>query len=454
MNKLQEAKWRIHLERLKIIDEKLKNKPPGKSNKELDAEIVQDFETKYPAETEPREMATRYLAYRLAPDDVRKEYEGKKDSFTKIAGVCKAISAKVPNVPRCVFVKRKSRARKRGNLSKDALSEDVGHAIIRSAVLLSSKDDYLPCAEILRKEVVKKRLTVIDNEFVPTATGWRSLGAKPELIEADDTFEAELDRAIKEATRDKDLQGYIVDRQASFMDNIQKVFHKIEGNKGRLSKPQKGLRKALLPRPKITPSIALVACIGLERWEVPEQIVKQLRLIAYKEFRLNPDADLLQKAKEEVNETDLFFEQKGETDKPGERKIRMEQPKLRKLLLAGKEMGKCALCNETYRAESLVAAHKKLRSVCSSEEKQDLPDIAMLLCKFGCDHLYEEGFVLIEGGKIVKNRSKKKCNEEAFVKNLVDSERQLEDRWLKGGSVKYFDWHYTWHTGNAKKGSS
>jgi hypothetical protein len=44
----------------------------------------------------------------------------------------------------------------------------------------------------------------------------------------------------------------------------------------------------------------------------------------------------------------------------------------------------------------LVAAHIKKRAQCSETERLDIPTIAMSACKFGCDALYEEGYISVD----------------------------------------------------------
>lgn len=105
-------------------------------------------------------------------------------------------------------------------------------------------------------------------------------------------------------------------------------------------------------------------------------------------------------------------------------KRRLEQSYLRQYLLSGAE-SQCWLCGRTFSAEFLVAAHIKKRSQCTPDEKADIPAIAMLACKFGCDELYERGMVVVgQHGKI------------AAVKRLTDpSARAYVEGHLKGRSI-------------------
>lgn len=105
-------------------------------------------------------------------------------------------------------------------------------------------------------------------------------------------------------------------------------------------------------------------------------------------------------------------------------KRRLEQGYLRQYLLPGAK-GECWLCGRTFAAEFLIAAHIKKRSQCTPDEKADIPAIAMLACKFGCDELYERGMVVVGAeGKI------------AAMKRLTDpSARSFVEKHLKGRSI-------------------
>jgi hypothetical protein len=74
---------------------------------------------------------------------------------------------------------------------------------------------------------------------------------------------------------------------------------------------------------------------------------------------------------------------------------RLEQGLLRRTLLPG-TTGICDLCGDELPVQFLVAAHVKKRSVCSDSERLDIPAIAMVACKFGCDALYEEGYLAVD----------------------------------------------------------
>lgn len=77
-------------------------------------------------------------------------------------------------------------------------------------------------------------------------------------------------------------------------------------------------------------------------------------------------------------------------------KVRTEQAQLRSFLAGQRRMAPCALCGHVYPMEFLVAAHIKKRAVCSDDERRDLHHIAMLACTFGCDALYESGWITVD----------------------------------------------------------
>lgn len=114
---------------------------------------------------------------------------------------------------------------------------------------------------------------------------------------------------------------------------------------------------------------------------------------------------------------------------------RKEQRLLRSWLFDNKESETCAICSNVFSVNSLVAAHKKPRSICSFNERVD-PYIVMPLCKYGCDYLYEYSHVIFIDGVVSKNTSKNltefECN---YIENV--SNNIIDKRWLKG-ELNYF----------------
>ncbi|TQM83746.1 hypothetical protein FHX81_6173 [Saccharothrix saharensis] len=117
-------------------------------------------------------------------------------------------------------------------------------------------------------------------------------------------------------------------------------------------------------------------------------------------------------------------------------KYRKEQGALRKLLVRGAGQAECALCGRPFPVEFLIAAHIKARKVASSPERQDLENIAMLACSFGCDRLFELGYVAVDERGVVLTTS---------TGGPLDLHLRLLEGRRSGAftdrSAKYFRWH-------------
>jgi hypothetical protein len=124
---------------------------------------------------------------------------------------------------------------------------------------------------------------------------------------------------------------------------------------------------------------------------------------------------------------------------------RGEQALLRRSLLGSATTATCAICGDEYPTRFLVAAHIKKRSVCTDDERRDLGHIAMAACVFGCDALYETGYLTVDtDGRI---RAASFGGKSAVAQRLAE----LEDRSCPAfgpASAKYFEWHRTnvWRT--------
>ena len=117
---------------------------------------------------------------------------------------------------------------------------------------------------------------------------------------------------------------------------------------------------------------------------------------------------------------------------------RAEQSKARKRLLSGSSEGTCKLCDRKMSAEFLVAAHIKRRTSCTDDEKRDLDNVMMLCCKFGCDELFERGYVAVDsGGPVVRTPKKHDPVAVSYSDSFIG--RTIE---VLPGQGKYFAWHF------------
>ncbi|MFI6788893.1 hypothetical protein ACIBG4_16360 [Nonomuraea sp. NPDC050383] len=130
----------------------------------------------------------------------------------------------------------------------------------------------------------------------------------------------------------------------------------------------------------------------------------------------------------------------GDLSRPVTAAQRGEQSALRQLLFGSTTIATCALCGDAYPVRFLVAAHIKMRSLCSDEERRDLANIAMPACQFGCDALYEAGYISVGHDGII-------------VSSAPDADGVLADRLesLAGrpclsfseDNRRYFAWHFS-----------
>jgi len=121
---------------------------------------------------------------------------------------------------------------------------------------------------------------------------------------------------------------------------------------------------------------------------------------------------------------------KSGTDREQSGYSRVEQSILSDWLFKGKTVERCAICGLKFSVAALVTAHKKRRADCSANERID-PYIVMPLCLFGCDFLYEHGYLIVRDGIVTKNRIEGLTEQEkARFKGLLGN--RLDPRWLLG----------------------
>lgn len=90
-----------------------------------------------------------------------------------------------------------------------------------------------------------------------------------------------------------------------------------------------------------------------------------------------------------------------EDDKYSTTEVRREHVLLKQLLFSKRTEMACGLCGRIYPTRLLAVAHIKRRSMASKEERKN-PAIVMAVCYFGCDALYEKGFISVDqNGKII-----------------------------------------------------
>jgi len=117
---------------------------------------------------------------------------------------------------------------------------------------------------------------------------------------------------------------------------------------------------------------------------------------------------------------------------------RKEQATIRRLLFQNKPTGNCCICHKKYPVKFLWASHIKKRSKCSLKEKKDLANVAAPMCKFGCDELYEKGYIGIKDGIIVQLKYNDLTNNlQAYIDKVIGEKCSSWNNETK----KYFNWH-------------
>lgn len=125
------------------------------------------------------------------------------------------------------------------------------------------------------------------------------------------------------------------------------------------------------------------------------------------------------------------------TDKEVGATGRKEQRLLQDWLFKDKTVEQCAICGKQYTVSALVTAHKKCRADCTAAERLD-PNIVMPVCLFGCDYLYERGYLLVEKGLVILDTSKASSSEE-YLRAKALAGRTLDPQWAVGEDKGYFD---------------
>lgn len=133
-------------------------------------------------------------------------------------------------------------------------------------------------------------------------------------------------------------------------------------------------------------------------------------------------------------------------DNMAKRAGRVEQAYLRSLLFGKKLYGKCVCCGNLYPVSHLFAAHIKKRSHCNTDERLD-SQIVMPMCKFGCDTLYEDGYLSVDiNGHFIRLDKVLKKNITARVEDILEALNGRECSYWNDNTVKYFEWHYNYHS--------
>ncbi|PHR48398.1 hypothetical protein [Cycloclasticus sp.] len=153
---------------------------------------------------------------------------------------------------------------------------------------------------------------------------------------------------------------------------------------------------------------------------------EKITLIAEK---IKNDVSVISELPRLVNEADL--------DGDSRSKTRKEQSFLRAHLTKGNLVSECTICGNLFPIEMLAAAHIKRRSECTKSEKLDFDNVATLMCKVGCDDLFEKGYIFVREGKIIQNHKRRSTD---YLNEIIS---KLQGKSVKNwpGSSQYYSWH-------------
>ena len=127
------------------------------------------------------------------------------------------------------------------------------------------------------------------------------------------------------------------------------------------------------------------------------------------------------------------------TDEEYVARRRKEQAFLRKKLFNKKDRQKCAICNQVFHKDFLICAHIKKRKDCSKEERMNFSNIAPM-CKFGCDELFERGYISVLKKYVFSKTNDSNCTP-TVLRYLNDVKGNLCEYYSQE-SKDFFRWHY------------
>ncbi len=129
------------------------------------------------------------------------------------------------------------------------------------------------------------------------------------------------------------------------------------------------------------------------------------------------------------------------TDGVRSAKYRLEQGHLKKYLFGYHTIATCGICQQEFPVGTLVAAHIKPRAKCEPEERTDL-HVVMPMCKFGCDELFEKGYISVDAGKVIDlAKQPNTAAVRAKLKEVVGK----ACTYATPERISYFVWHFNTH---------
>lgn len=103
---------------------------------------------------------------------------------------------------------------------------------------------------------------------------------------------------------------------------------------------------------------------------------------------------------------------------------------------------KCTLCGRRSVPRLQVVAHIKPRSRCNDGEKRNLANV-MRACLFGCDSLFEWGYISVERGWVVMSPECERAFDHDLHNEITNRFTNRRVEYADAEQVTFFDWHCT-----------
>ena len=159
---------------------------------------------------------------------------------------------------------------------------------------------------------------------------------------------------------------------------------------------------------------------------------------AIERFDFLSDISLIEVSDEDYAEiVKKDFDPKGPLDLAIKGTARREQSYLRKRLFGHNKIASCGICGKEYPVDFLIAAHIKKRASCTEEERMMFDHIVMPMCKFGCDDLYEKGYIGVSEGVIVQLKSRATVNIDQYIASILGR----KCNYWNDDTAPFFRWH-------------
>ena len=137
---------------------------------------------------------------------------------------------------------------------------------------------------------------------------------------------------------------------------------------------------------------------------------------------------------------DLILDVDGDLDAFARVMVRKEQKKLRQLKFGDRAEVRCDLCGRVFPRRFVRAAHIKRRAFANPDERRN-PANVMAACLFGCDELFEHGYLYVDTAGLIQLNT---ADRRRSTADLLSIAKDLGNRACPAAtpeSIGFFAWH-------------